>query len=249
MLTILKFEKNNELIVLWTSGLNKIHIQKLQRAGNSVKNRQEIWPFDLIDKRVLDNAAPNPFPKTATTMQHTPPPQNYAQQVHTQQPMAPTGLMGHMGLSMPDIMSMNTAKEQLPEVKRERDEWKEKCKELETENKRLERENLKYELGIEGKPGALEQLLNMVAENPSMIGEIVGAAKVGKTAEITEGLTGPQTDNPTKNSFIKVICDPRFTEEDTIICYNVGKSLASGDEVLKNKIKKHFNPQPATQDA
>ena len=29
ILTILKFEKDNELIVLWTSGLNKIHIVNL----------------------------------------------------------------------------------------------------------------------------------------------------------------------------------------------------------------------------
>ena len=29
MLTILKFEKDNELLILWTSGLNKIHIVNL----------------------------------------------------------------------------------------------------------------------------------------------------------------------------------------------------------------------------
>ena len=29
ILTILKFEKDNELIILWTSGLNKIHIVNL----------------------------------------------------------------------------------------------------------------------------------------------------------------------------------------------------------------------------
>lgn len=81
---------------------------------------------------------------------------------------APSGLGNpSMGLGLPEIMAMRSQADRFEDLKlvlakeeATKDKLLAKIAVLEADNKSLERENLKFQLGVESKPSAIEKHLN-----------------------------------------------------------------------------------------
>lgn len=81
------------------------------------------------------------------------------------------------GLGFPEIMQLRSNSDRFDETKNENRELKSKVERLESENKRLETECLTQKLGSEGKPSALDKLVEGLASNPSAIPQIIQSFK------------------------------------------------------------------------
>ncbi len=221
--------------------LSKIYLQKLQRHGTAYKNREDLVPFNLIDKRATgEPSLPNPTtakPINRVEVSQVIPPQP-PQVTYPNHNGHGIGLMGAMGLSMPDIMEMHTAKSQMPELKSRVDRLEEDKRKLEEEVKRLERENLKYELGVEGRPSSIEKLIDSISD-PDTLETLISAIK--NKQETAPGLGEPQTNSKTKDALIKVITKESVTDEIATYGYNVIKLLCKGDKALAKLIHNHIN--------
>ncbi|MEP0266574.1 hypothetical protein [Dokdonia sp.] len=214
--------------------IDKIYIQKLQKKAGAFVNRQELHSYDLVDNRESANTPQNLNQNTIS------PPA-----IVSHVPTSNLGLMGQMGLSMPQIMSMHTAQAQLPKIEAECARLERKCENLEKENKTLERENMRFSLGIEGKPGAFESAIDKITDNPEGFGTIIAsiAEAIQKNKAATPGLAQAQTNSNLKNSVINFFAQETTTEEAAIYGFNVAKAILNNNTALKEDLQKHFPPK------
>ena len=121
------------------------------------------------------------------------------------------------GLGMAELVKAN----RFDEEKAEKEKLRDKCEKLEAENKRLEKENLKYELGIEGKPGALETLLEKLdTETMVMIAKAVSGAKEKFIPSETPALNAPNL-SEVKKGVINAIASSETTDNTVQLAYQV----------------------------
>ncbi len=134
----------------------------------------------------------------------------------------PAGLMGSMGLGFADVMRMNTEAENYRTEKEKADRLQRKIEQLEAENKKLERDNLRYELGVEAKPGAVEKLLNMVSENPELVTTAIQALAQAKQPA-TAALNAPVDSQVSKlkAALIQALHQDSVTDELAMMLYHV----------------------------
>ncbi len=135
----------------------------------------------------------------------------------------PPGLMGSAsyGLGFPEIMAMRSQSDRYEETKDLCRELKTKVERLETENKRLETECLTQRLGSEGKPSALDKLIEGLASNPSAIPSIIASFK--GPAGMAPGLNAAPGVNLSdlKSQVIDTISQAQVTDELVEAAYHV----------------------------
>lgn len=170
-------------------------------------------------------------------------------QAHAAPSQSTTGLLGSMGLGMADIMEMHTASKNYNNEKDRADRLQLKLDHYEVENKRLDRELLKFELGVEGKPGAIEKLLNTISENPEMITTAIEALSKAKIP--APGLNAPEGENANvskiKAALMQVVQQNEVTDQMALSAYHLISQAAKGNAEFVNAfnelIKKHV-PTP-----
>lgn len=156
----------------------------------------------------------------------------------TQQPLQHSpftpGLMGagSVGLGWPEIMAMRSQSDRFDETKNENRELKTKVERLEAENKRLETECLTQRLGAEGKPSAIDKLVEGLAANPAAISTIIQSFKVGPTGAVP-GLnaapSGPALSN-IKSQVVDTISRDQVTDELVEAAYYVITEAFNGNQ-------------------
>lgn len=152
-----------------------------------------------------------------------------------------TNQAGLMGMSMPQIMTLNTKAEKYDEEKSRAERLQNKYDALEKENKDLERKNLRYELGVEAKPGALEKLLDTISENP----ELIQTAIQSLAAKKNQGLNAPTKDelSQLKTSLVQVISQKEVTDDIALAAYHLINQSISGNtefiEAFKQILQNH----------
>lgn len=127
--------------------------------------------------------------------------------------------MGVPGLGMAELVKASN----YDEVKANYQKLEKKCEILEAENKRLEKDNLKYELGIEGKPGALETLLEKLdTETMVMIAKAVSGAKEKfiPSESAAPALNAPNL-SEVKKGVINAIASGETTDNTVQLAYQV----------------------------
>lgn len=193
---------------LLQKGINKIAVQPMRKRGNTQVRQGLLKTFALSEKaRDVERGGAAQAPATQQPQQTAPTPQ---------QMPAMNGAM--QGLGYAEISKIAT----YDDIKRDRDDLREELKSEKADNKRLERENLKYELGIEGKPGALDRLLETISEKPEILG-MVTEAIMKKKAGSMEGqpaLNAPET-SALKADIISVLTNPSVTDEVAQAAYQV----------------------------
>ncbi len=157
----------------------------------------------------------------------------------------PAGLMGSMGLGFADVMRMNTEAENYRNEKEKADRLQRKIDKLEAENKQLERDNLRYELGVEAKPGAVEKLLNMVSQNPELISTAIQALAQAKQPA-TAALNAPAESQVSKlkAALIQALQQDSVTDELAMMLYHVIRQSANKEFMaeFKSLLKNHLKP-------
>jgi|GEM_PF-5382286 len=223
--------------------LNTVYIQKLRSLAGGYVDREQLIPYNLIDNR-LEPQSSTPNPQPHNNFAASPAPATQQGGAFNGAPSSvvdnSTGLAGQMGLSMPQLMDMHASSKALPKIEFQLTEAQTRIKTLEQENKALDRTVLKYELGVEGQPGALDKILEQFAKNPELIGQMIMGIKGGGVNPSPAGLSQPITNSEQKNAFIAMITTDAFTEDVCNYAYHVSKGLIAGDIDLKKKLSIHF---------
>lgn len=154
-------------------GVKKIQVQRTRKQGAS--NIRE----DIVPKQFEIGTTPESVVESGGQSDNGP--ATLPHQNTYQQNQIPTPAMAAPQQQMPGLMGDQYYKVyRHDELKNEVADLKRKNETLESENKRLDRENMKYVLGVEGKPGALEKLMeNLTPETIAMVAQAIASAKTG----------------------------------------------------------------------
>lgn len=152
--------------------------------------------------------------------------------------------LGMPGLGFSEVMSLNTKASKYDELKADYDLIKRKNEELEKENKKLEKENLRYELNLEGKPSAVEKLLeNLTPETIGTIAQMVMAAKSGTGAN-QAALAAPNL-TPIKTAAVAKISEETTPDKLVSLSYQVIDQYEQNNQAFINEyqelLQKHLN--------
>ncbi|PZW41617.1 hypothetical protein LX95_01298 [Mesonia algae] len=184
-------------------GVKKIQVQRTRKQGAS--NIRE----DIVPKQFEIGTTPESVVESGGQSDNGPatlPHQNTYAPTHQPTPaMGNPQMQGLTGEQFVKAYNHDNLKNEVIELKR-------KNETLESENKRLDRENMKYALGIEGKPGALEKLMeNLTPETIAMVAQAIASAKAGGGAGQQPALNAPDLGRY-KSELISLISSDKVSE-------------------------------------
>ena len=215
------------------NGIKTIQIFKKIKNGSSFRKKGCGLNFAIATKSTQNVAASGtPVSPGATPQQNT-------------------GLMGSgTGLSMPEIMTMRSAADRLPEAKTLIEKLERKTETQEADIKRLERENLKLQFGKESQPSSLDKLLDGIASNPAVIGQFMSSLKPGGQA----GLNSPQLEekalSDTKSMVVDLISNnQQVSDEHVNAAYYIILEALKGNQTFLDAYIKLLKEHNLIEDA
>jgi hypothetical protein len=151
---------------------------------------------------------------------------------------------------MPEIMTMRSAADRLPEAKTLIEKLERKTETQEADIKRLERENLKLQFGKESQPSSLDKLLDGIASNPSVIGQLMTSLKPGGQA----GLNSPQLEekalSDTKSMVVDLISNnQQVSDEHVNAAYYIILEALKGNQTFLDAYVKLLKEHNLIEDA
>lgn len=187
-------------IQLAQKGVKKIQVQRTRKQGAS--NIRE----DLVPKQFEIGTTPESVVESGGQSDNGP--ATLPHQNTYQQNQIPTPAMGNpmmQGLTGDQLVKAYNH----DGLKHEVEKLTRKNEALEAENKKLDKENMRYALGIEGRPGTLDKFLEN-PENIAMITQAIIAAK-GGGAGPTPALNAPDLGRY-KSELISLISSDKVSE-------------------------------------
>lgn len=142
---------------------------------------------------------------------------------------------GSFGLGLPEIMDMRSKADRYEELKAAFDKMERRNEDLEKENRKLENENLKYQLGIDSKPSAVDKLVEGLANNPQALPQIIASIKGGGS---NPGLNAPETKpqlSDTKSTVVDMISSPQVKDDHVAASYYVLIEALKGNTEFMNE--------------
>lgn len=225
----------NYFMDLVNRGIQKIAIQRTRKHGNTEVRLQELpKKFEIGQKSTnveqVERGGGIPNNGAAVPQPHFPAPQ------------PAMGMMGAMGLNGLQIMDMNTKASKYDEVKAEKEKLERKCEILEKENKDLERANLRHELGVEGKPGTGDKIIEALTKvlEPGTLSIVMEKIMAAKQGGGQPALNAPETSR-IKAEVIKALYDPSITDEMVQAAYRVIYETMSGNQAFVNQFNQLLN--------
>ncbi len=190
-------------IQLAQKGVKKIQVQRTRKQGAS--NIRE----DLVPKQFEIGTTPESVVESGGQSDNGPatlPHQNTYQQNQIPTPAMGNPMMqGLTGDQLVKAYNHDSLKFEVEKLTR-------KNESLEAENKKLDRENMRYALNLEGKPGALEKLMeNLNPETIAMVAQAIASAKAGGGAGQQPALNAPDLGRY-KSELISLISSDKVSE-------------------------------------
>lgn len=205
------------------SGIQEIMVIQKRKNGTSWKEKMCPFSYTLSRKQATIPPGAQSQPETVVTPV-------------VKDPFGLSSAAQQMGLSQPQLMSMYSNAEKLPEVTKERNELRADVKKLKSDLDDERHKNLRHELGIEGKASAGEKLMDTLA-NPEVlttvvsgITEAIAKAKAPGLANPAQQLQQLQTGCETKDALVKLITNAEVTEAMAISAYHLLSHALKGNQ-------------------
>ncbi|SFU77159.1 hypothetical protein SAMN05216480_12324 [Pustulibacterium marinum] len=166
----------NYIKSLIDKGIANVEIFPRRKNGSVFKKSTKFQPFKVKFNSNGEAQEPTPEPMTNPTQSQAP--------TNPAQPAQNLGLQGMPGLGFAEITKLGN----YDDLKAEKERLQRENERLQKENRDQDRQIMRYELGIEGKPGGLEAILTKIADSPELIEAFSGLIPKGSSVPALNGV-------------------------------------------------------------
>ncbi len=213
----------NYIKSLIDKGIKDVEIYPRRKNGSAFKAATKFQPFKVKFNSNGEAQEPTPEPMTLPAQSQAP--------TTTAQPAQSFGLQGMPGLGFAEITKLGN----YDDLKAEKEKLQRENEQLRKENRDQDRQIMRYELGIEGKPGGLEAILTKIAESPELIEAFSGFIPKGSSVPALNGVQLSET----KQKFVQSL---EHYKDQTIQFLNIilsGFGKEAYETELLELLKKH----------